>query len=188
MSKFAAYSADRVRAPRVGAAEGLVVRPTVAADLPDVARVVAEREGGDAALFLARLTEELARQTDPPRSLLWAALVRERVVGHARASWFTPPADAPPDVAPEGWYLGGVVVDPAFRGRGIGTELTRRRLDWIAERAPCAYYFANARNRVSLEMHAKLGFVEVTRAFSYPGVTFTGGVGVLSRWVAPAPS
>lgn len=38
-----------------------------------------------------------------------------------------------------------------------------------------------ARNVASLRLHAKLSFVEVTRDFSYPGVEFSGGVGVLCR-------
>jgi len=40
------------------------------------------------------------------------------------------------------------------------------------------WYFTNA---ASLLLHYRLGFREVTRDFTYPGVTFTGGVGVLCR-------
>jgi len=43
-----------------------------------------------------------------------------------------------------------------------------------------AWYFTNARNEASLRLHRELGFREVTRDFSYPGVTFEGGVGILS--------
>ena len=42
-----------------------------------------------------------------------------------------------------------------------------------------AYYVASAQNRVTIELHRQLGFVEVTRDFSFPNVTFTGGVGIL---------
>jgi hypothetical protein len=52
---------------------------------------------------------------------------------------------------------------------------------WIFEHVPEAWYFTNARNHASLALHAKLGFVEVTRDFSYPNVSFDGGVGVLGR-------
>jgi hypothetical protein len=51
----------------------------------------------------------------------------------------------------------------------------------IAGRAPEAWYVTNARNHRSLRLHERLGFREVTRDFVFPGVTFEGGVGVLSR-------
>ncbi len=74
-----------------------------------------------------------------------------------------------------------MIVDPAHRRRGIAAELTRRRLKWIAERAGEAFYFANARNQVSIDLHARFGFVELTRDFAYPGATFAGGAGILFR-------
>jgi len=46
---------------------------------------------------------------------------------------------------------------------------------WIAERAPEAWYFTNARNEASQAMHRRLGFVEVTRAFTFPDWSFDGG-------------
>ncbi len=46
----------------------------------------------------------------------------------------------------------------------------------IAERA---YNFTNAHNRVSLDLHRKLGFRELPRSFTGPGVPFDGGHGVL---------
>jgi ribosomal protein S18 acetylase RimI-like enzyme len=80
---------------------------------------------------------------------------------------------------PEGWYLGGVVVDPLQRRRGIGARLTRERLAWIAARAGQAYYFVNERNRASIDLHARLGFRELARDIRVTGLTFTGGVGLL---------
>lgn len=65
--------------------------------------------------------------------------------------------------------------------RGIGLALTRYRLKWIAERADHAYYFANTRNHASIDLHTRLGFTELTRDFVFPGVSFTGGQGVLHR-------
>src|SRR5947209_20025307 len=80
---------------------------------------------------------------------------------------------------PRGWYLTGVIVGPAFRRRGIGAELTRRRLAWVAERADEAFYFASARNLSSIDLHAQFGFREVKPDFAFPGATFTGGRGVM---------
>jgi ribosomal protein S18 acetylase RimI-like enzyme len=104
-----------------------------------------------------------------------------RIVGFGRAGWIDPAGRRGFRNVPAGWYLLGVVVVDAWRRQGIGRELTRQRLAWIAERAPAAYFVANARNRVSLDLHAALGFVEVTRDVEWPAMTFEGGTGVLSR-------
>jgi RimJ/RimL family protein N-acetyltransferase len=42
-----------------------------------------------------------------------------------------------------------------------------------------AYYVANSVNLASIALHARLGFVELSRDFWYPDVSFTGGEGVL---------
>ena len=87
--------------------------------------------------------------------------------------------------APAGWYLSGCVVDPNRRRRGIGSMLTRARLGWVFDRAECVYYLVNATNKASIDLHSKQGFVEVTRDFDFPGVTFVGGQGVLCVAWAP---
>ena len=143
-----------------------------------LAAIAAEREG-----------EPIEKWIDSFRRLLPAcdsgdacALVAEadaRTVGFGKVARFVPPADSPANAAPSGWYLAGVVVSPAWRRRGIGALLTRSRLEWIAERADRAYYFANARNQASIDLHRRFGFVELTRDFHHPKVTFKGGVGIL---------
>ena len=60
--------------------------------------------------------------------------------------------------APTGHYLGGVVVAPGLRRRGVGSALTRARLEWIWSRASIAYYFTNERNTASIRIHETLGF------------------------------
>ena len=84
-------------------------------------------------------------------------------------------------MAPRGYYLVGVSSPRPARRRGVGRALTEARLAWIGDRAREAWYFANVRNTASLELHRRLGFVEVTRSFWYPEVTFEGGEGVLCR-------
>jgi RimJ/RimL family protein N-acetyltransferase len=111
-----------------------------------------------------------------------------RVVGFARARKVDNVTDENYSV-PEGWYLLGVIVAPEMRRRGIATELTRFRLDWISQRAGEAFFFANSLNLASIDLHQKLGFVEVQRPFAFPGASFSGGgVGVLFRACAPSPS
>jgi ribosomal protein S18 acetylase RimI-like enzyme len=100
------------------------------------------------------------------------------LAGYGRARRFEP---SPHHTAPRGYYLTGVFVVPGARRAGIGAALTQARLGWIGERAEDAWYFANARNTASIELHKRFGFEEVTRSFSFPGVAFDGGEGILFR-------
>ena len=79
----------------------------------------------------------------------------------------------------------GISSASSFGIAGAATEsaleLTRQRLAWISERADEAYYFSNARNRVSVDLHRQLGFVEVTRDFAFPDASFEEGEGILFR-------
>jgi ribosomal protein S18 acetylase RimI-like enzyme len=104
-----------------------------------------------------------------------------QVVGYGRVRHFEPGPQAPPDVAPGGYYLSGIVVHPDWRHQRVGERLTQARMAWTSAFAPEVWYFTNAANQASLRLHHRLGFREVTRDFTFPGVTFTGGTGVLCR-------
>ena len=123
-----------------------------------------------------------------PGRRLFVASVEGCFAGFGRTTHFIPPAGARPNVAPEGYYVVGLLVDPAWRRRGVGLALTRARMGRAFERGEHVWFFANARNRASLDLHARLGFVEVTRDFAFPGVSFDGGVGVLCRAARQQPS
>ena len=77
----------------------------------------------------------------------------------------------PEGSAPAGHYLGGVVVAPAFRRRGVGSALTRVRLEWIWSRDSVAYFFTNEHNTASIRMHETLNFRPVARFSEIRGVT-----------------
>ena len=178
MKEYAEFSPEKGGAPPLGAADGLVIRPAERADLSQLAAIAAQREREPAADWLATFQRLLAATADG-QSLLLVAALGETTAGYGKTAHFTPPADSPSNVAPAGFYLTGLIVDPAYRRRGLGLALTRARLDWIGERSPRAYYFANERNRVSIDLHQALGFVELTRDFHHPHVRFEGGAGIL---------
>jgi ribosomal protein S18 acetylase RimI-like enzyme len=157
---------------------GLVIQPPRESDLPALAAIAAEREEEPVADWLAAF-ERIYAESRTGRALLLAANLDSLVAGYGKAGYFVPPADSPPNVAPEGWYLTGVVVRPSLRRRGVGSELTRARLAWIAGRSDRAYYFANERNEVSIHLHRALGFEELTRDFHHPHARFEGGRGIL---------
>ena len=169
MALFADYDPARRGAPPP---DGLASRAATPGDLPALAALRAERDGmrvEDAAAVFERQLESAGRA----EGAVQVALLGRDLVGYGVVARL-----AFPDL-PAGWYLGGLVVAPAHRRRGIGARLTRERLDWIAGRAREAYYFANERNRVSIDLHTSLGFREIARDIRVPGVTFTGGRGLL---------
>jgi ribosomal protein S18 acetylase RimI-like enzyme len=191
MSLFAPYEPrDPSDAPRPSLPAGLVIRMATRDDAPALARRIAEREGGEFARHLEKVQVELARDDIGRRRVLIVAILGGgggggggEVVGFGRIAYCVPAADAPPNAAPPGWYLGGVIVGPAHRRVGIGRELTRWRLAWLRERGVTeAWFVVNADNRASIDLHAALGFHEVTRNFVQPGVVFSGrGEGILFR-------
>lgn len=155
------------------------VREARRADVEAISRLSQQRRG----VPLSRIRKKIAREIEEsqPDHVLLVAVLDRKVVAFARARRYVPAEDAPANTVPEGYYLLGVVVAPEARRRGVARALTRARLDWIAERADVAFYFAHSENRASHAAHDEFGFVEVSRDFSYPRVTFEGGEGVLFR-------
>jgi aminoglycoside 6'-N-acetyltransferase I len=127
------------------------------------------------------LRDWLRRDVEEPERRLVVAETGRDVIAYGRARLFEPEPDAPADSAPRGYYLTGVFVLPDERRAGIGAALTRERICWIGERADDAWFFTDARNRASIELHRRSGFEEVTRRFSFPNAAFDGGDGILFR-------
>jgi ribosomal protein S18 acetylase RimI-like enzyme len=179
-SMFARYEPRGEGKQREGLPAGIVIAEGAAEDAEGVARILAEREGiglGEAHARAQKWEQEAAE-----KRLLLVARLNGAVTGYGRVKWVERPAEAGYEQVPAGWYLMGVIVGREFRRRGIGEELTRRRLAWIGERAREAFYFANSRNRASIDLHRRLGFEEVVRGFRFPGAHLSGGgEGVLFR-------
>jgi len=155
------------------------IRPAGQEDIKQLATLTYNRDGGDLAQLESKFKNEIANMESTDDGLLLVAELNSEVIGFARVKYFKPAPASPANICPEGWYLTGIIVAPEYRRRGMASALTQARLDWIAQRADQAYYFANAKNRVSIELHERFGFVEFTRDFVYPDVTFTGGEGIL---------
>ncbi len=158
----------RVRNGRSSAfSAALRVRPAIPADSEGVARLFVQCVGGQ--MDEHRLGFEQELRSARANNLVLVAEVEHEIIGFARARYFEPSAQSPENVAPPGWYLLGVNVAPAYRRRGVGAELTRARLRWIAERAGQAFYFTEEGNHASIALHARLGFEEIRRSGAYPG-------------------
>jgi GNAT superfamily N-acetyltransferase len=156
----------------------LIIREAGMDDAEMLTELRLSREKGDFKQTLEKFEAEI-KNLERNERLLIVAEVAGKVIAFARANYFRLPDNASYNMCPEGWYLTGVLVDSSYRSLGIGSALTSYRLAWIAERADKAYYFSNARNRVSIRLHSKFGFKEVSRDFVYPDVEFRGGKGIL---------
>ncbi len=152
------------------------VRGLAATDVDGCVTLAVRRNGGEPATWRRSFVEILGR--DDQHTVV--AVHDDRVVAYASTAYLRLSDRTGAVNAPDAWYLTGVVVAPEVRRRGVGRRLTEARLDWLAARTDAVWYFAAALNRASLDLHAELGFQEVTRDFAVPGVTFTGGEGVLS--------
>lgn len=159
--------------------EALVLRRAGPRDVTGIARLAHARDGGELRLHVAGGERDVAAMEAGAERGLWVASVHDDVLAYARAARFVPEPDAPSGTAPAGWYLTGLVVAPEHRRCGIGEALTLARIGFLAGRTDVIRYFANARNLATIALHGRLGFVEVTRRFTYPGVVFEGGDGVL---------
>lgn len=151
------------------------VRSITSGDIDDVARIHAARAGMEKAQ-----SEGLVREwLEDSRRLVMVAEHDGQVHGYGSATFLEEVAQEGTDSP--GWYLTGVVVAPPSRRHGLGHQLTAARLEALARVADTAWYFVNARNRASIALHAKFGFIEHGRAQRIAGVDFTGGVGILFR-------
>jgi aminoglycoside 6'-N-acetyltransferase I len=161
-------------APADGMPQAVRIEPLTQADVAFAVelavRVLRVEPGDRSQQFASDITDELRQ--------MFVAKANGQVVGYGRVIELAT-GEAGPGT-PAGCYLGGVLVDPAWRDRGIATALTRARLRWALARTDTVFYVAGADNAASLHLHAGLGFEEVKRFGSDRSAT---GVDVLSQLV-----
>ena len=160
-------------------AAGLSVRPAADADISAIGALWHSRHGGDLPEALAGIRRHFAAIADGQApDHVFVATIGGEVVAFARCGHRSHASTG----AADGWYLIGLNVSAAHRRCGIGRALGETRFRWLrAQGAAEVYSFTTAANPASLALHRALGFTEVTRAFSIPRVSFTGGVGILLR-------
>ncbi|MDR0346301.1 MAG: GNAT family N-acetyltransferase [Nocardiopsaceae bacterium] len=120
--------------------------------------------------------EQFASDIAADSRQMFVAKANSQVIGYGRVAGLE--ADEAAPGTPAGYYLSGVVVEPAWRRRGVATALTQARLRWVFGHADEAFYVAGADNTASLHLHAALGFKEMKR---FRSERSAGGEDVLSR-------
>ena len=138
-----------------------------------VVRVLGVTPGDRGEQFAADITSE--------RRQMLVAKASGQVVAYGRVLELA--ADEAAPGTPAGCYLSGVLVEPAWRGLGIATALTRARLCWAFARTGTVFYVTGADNAASLHLHAALGFQEIKR---FASERSAAGVDVLSQLVRKA--
>jgi len=120
--------------------------------------------------------EQFALDITDDRRQMFVAKANGQVVAYGRATELA--ADEAGPETPAGYYLSGVLVEPALRRRCIALALTQARLRWVFARTDEVFYVAGADNVASLRLHMALGFQEVKR---FGSERSAAGVDVLSR-------
>jgi len=141
------------------------VRLGTEADVEACVQLVVAIGAGEEAAWRQTLTRTVR---DGQRRALFVAEACVQVAGYGRAVC-TEADPAVPASAPSGWYLLGLIVDQAWRRRGIGEALTRARMAWVSERSQRLYYFTSHRNLASQALHKRLGFTEIPGTWIPPG-------------------
>jgi ribosomal protein S18 acetylase RimI-like enzyme len=142
-----------------------IIRLGAERDVDACVRLVVALGAGEEAVWRQTLSRTVR---DGKHRALFVAEAHGQIAGYGRVVY----VDADPQVegaAPAGWYLLGLVVDRAWRRRGIGEALTRARIAWVAERSPRVYYFTGRGNLASQALHQRLGFTEMPGAWIPPG-------------------
>jgi len=153
-------------APRTARqAADFIVRMGSERDVEACVRLAVGIGAGDAAAWRRTMTRTVR---DGRERALFVAEARDQVVGYGRVVYAPGDATAAGS-APAGWYLLGLVVDQAWRRRGIGEALTRARMTWVADRSDRLYCFTGPGNLASRALHERLGFTPLTGTWIPPG-------------------
>jgi len=183
MGRYADFDPDPTPTRKLDAS---CIRPAVLADADALFSISAERDAEPGAEpqpplenILRRIHGELEGMADEKPWHVFVAQVEDAVVAFGRVRRLDHAESGLPTACPEGWYLTGVIVRPAWRRRGLGTLLIRARLNWLRARTAEVHYVSNKTNRVSIAAHAAFGFRPQDAEFAYPRAELAFGEGRL---------
>jgi len=143
------------------------IREAMDSDVDQCARLIADHQAGDFATWRTRFIGDLHNEN---RKFL-IAVSNESVLGYGHSVLHERAIDADSVSSPAGYFLSGLLVAPNHRREGIGTLLTRARLEALPSQTQAVYYLADPSNEATIGLHRRLGFVEV-RPVVREGVRF----------------
>lgn len=120
------------------------VRRLRTADTPALGEMIARNPGAEMAGYA---------QADLERSPVWGAFEANRLVAVARIQVQLPSV----------WIIGGVFTDPAFRGRGLGREVTAAATAQALATGARAALYVRADNAAAQTIYREVGYARVER-------------------------
>jgi len=124
---------------------------SVPSPVPAEVRQLERRDHTELREFAARQADPVAAEypaLDPGEEAIWGAFSRDRLVGAARAA-----------VRLEGvWLLGGVIVDPSLRGRGVGRALLEEAIARAEEEGARVGLYVREDRVEARRLYERLGF------------------------------
>jgi ribosomal protein S18 acetylase RimI-like enzyme len=135
----------------------VLIREAVGEDVESCAQLIADQESEEVATWRQRFEENLQ---DANRQFL-VAQHDELVIGYGHTVHYFRPEDASPAASPSGYFLSGLLVAPNFRRGGVGINLTIARLEVLRGLTDEVFYVADPANIATIELHRRLGFVEL---------------------------
>lgn len=167
MSIFEKFNENKTSYNRIN----IIVRSANKDDIQEIAKIRHSRESGDVN-FYAKIFKD---QIDSNNCKIYVASYEESIIAYAKVNNLTD------KTAPSGYYLSGIVVLQKYRGMGVATALTKKRIEEVKKISDKIYYISNEKNHVSIKLHKKFGFNEVYRDKEIMNVKFTGGPGILFK-------
>jgi len=142
-------------------------------DIFSIANLVSKRHKWPIQECIESVKKQLAQKGKYQNLKIFVAKSNNHVIGFSKINYFNPNDHEQKYLAPEGWYLAGIIINQKYRRLGVGTKLTKVRIEEVKKNTKKVYYFADSKNKTSIVFHEKLGFEFLTNQFSYPGCSFT---------------
>lgn len=97
-------------------------------------------------------------------NILFVAKAEHQLIGYGRVVYYDNDKNGKlygSSLLPTGWYLRGLYVSDEWRGEGIASKISMKRLDWVFGKSNLVYCFINSNNISSIKHHINLGFKEI---------------------------
>lgn len=158
--------------------EDISIRDACVDDILEIAKMNCDHDQSN---DLNKYIEKYKKEFKEGKSLIYVAEYDSNVVGYGRTI-FLEDIEYPFDSV-SGWYLMGLVVKKDYRLKGIGEMLTKFRMNKIEEKKQPIYCVTNATNKVSIDLHQKLGFQIIDEKPGFFTIKFSDGLGYLLRYI-----
>ncbi len=185
MASFATYDPDAQGAPL----PNVLIRSAGIQDVRRVSEIYAQREG-DCADRVEPLVAKEFKNHSPAweERFVCVAVINGRVEAYGRSAYMRMTERPGVEGMPDGWYLSGLVVDPAFRRRGLGRRLVEHRLERLAAHTDEVRYFVSDHNKSSIALHESFGFTRARSGVSFPRTDFDKREGSLFVLTLSSPA